>query len=77
MPNVLGSIIIPGASSGTWLTQEGAFKNSKFQGTMKAQQEEGIGDVFIDFQASLSNSIYGFSQRVQPKSAQLLIIIKV
>ena len=43
---------------------------------MRAQSEEGLGDVFIDFQASLSSSIFGKSNRVQTKSCQLLIIIK-
>ena len=78
LPNITGYIDpysdYSGASIGT-RNGSGAMYSTG-SGTIMSRRETGGGGTGIGFQASRSNSIYGASSFVQPKSVSLLPIIK-
>lgn len=77
LPNVLGNPDI-----GTWSNKETEPYGAFYQGVIQANtaipwENDTKNDlVYINFDASKSNAIYGASQRVQSRSVQLLMIIK-
>ena len=76
-PNVSGNPDI-----GTWSNKETEPYGAFYQGVIQANtaipwENDTKNDlVYINFDASKSNAIYGASQRVQSRSVQLLMIIK-
>lgn len=78
IPNITGEVRIPSArTSGNGLAGTGAFSKSNFQGTAFCEYGgSGQGDWRGEFDASLSNAIYGTSDTVQPPALQLISQIK-
>ena len=77
LPNVTGNSDI-----GTWSSKHSVPSGAFIQGiiqenTVVPWQNDSNNDlVYINFDASLSNSIYSSSSKVQPKAFNLLMIIK-
>lgn len=76
LPNITGYAGWTTGSNGNSKTNYGAFKVS-FGGTAKASQSSGAGNISLDFDASLSNSIYGASTTVQPPATQMYLYFYV
>ena len=74
IPNITGATTMLCAHLGIG-NDAGALTSYAF-GSTGPQNMSFNGDVRIDFNASKSNSIYGY-ESLQPKAFQILIIIKV
>lgn len=79
LPNISGKYQAGGGASQGWVnTIQGVFTNTSVVGTVKntANPLTGTGDLFVDFDASASNPIYGNSATVQPPALTMRYIIK-
>lgn len=79
MPNVVGNLesfdyeLLPPDS----LEAQGAFyATTKEANSLAASGQTGLNYMYLSLDASRSSSIYGASLKVQPRSYQLLMIIK-
>ena len=72
LPNITGYAGWTTGSNGNDKTNYGAFTVS-FGGSAKASQSSGSGNIGLNFDASLSNPIYGNSNTVQPPATQMYL----
>ena len=75
LPNIIGHAGWTVGSNGNSKNNSGAF-TVEFGGSAKASQSSGSGNISLNFDASISNSIYGNSTTVQPKSVEMKYCIK-
>lgn len=74
LPNIIGDLTVLRYADES--TQTGAFKEKTFYKNSALDSGSNCGRVDINFDASLSNSIYGNSETVQPPALTVRYIIK-
>lgn len=79
LPNIEGSYKSGGGASQGWIADvQGVFTGTSNDGSVKntANSSSGTGDLYVRFNASNSNAIYGNSTTVQPPALTMRYIIK-
>lgn len=71
LPNITGTI--QANCSSVTLDAQGAFQNSRIEGSTRPASSSGAGDWYINYSAANSNPIYGNSTTVQPPSVKVRV----
>lgn len=77
LPNITGNTNWAAGTAATWRPPTGGAFSATLKGTSRVLSTNGSGDIYLSFDASRSNSIYGKSITVQPSSYTVCYIMRM